>query len=115
MKSKPSVAIMVYGASDSGRDALTEEKYKDLATAFSSKGFTAKSILYNDEQAAELANVLPEFDAVLVWVTPIEQGNSRSKLDALLNEVSNKGCFVSTHPEVILKMGTKDVLYKTRD
>jgi hypothetical protein len=32
-----------------------------------------------------------------------------------LVEIANKGCFVSTHPDVILKMGTKDVLYKTKD
>src|SRR5687768_9536581 len=115
MKNNPSIAIMVYGVNDSGRDALTEEKYKDLATAFSSQGFTVKSVLYNDEQAGELANSLAAFDAVLIWVNPIEQGNDRKQLDALLTNIAAKGVFVSTHPEVILKMGTKDILYKTKD
>ena len=110
-----SVAIMIYGDSNSGRDALTEEKYKDLAIAFTSEGFEVRSVLYNDESADQLTIELLKYDAVLVWVNPIEQGNNRNRLDALLAEISNKGCFVSTHPEVILKMGTKDVLYKTRD
>lgn len=110
-----SVALMIYGDANSNRNALTEEKYKDLANAFSSEGINIESVLYNDGAAAKLATELLKFDAVLIWVNPIEQGNNRAKLDALLAEISDKGCFVSTHPEVILKMGTKDVLYKTKD
>lgn len=110
-----SVALLVYGDINSNRDALTEEKYKDLAIAFSSQGFTVRSISYHDGVADKLAIELLKFEAVLVWVNPIEQGNDRKNLDGLLAEISNQGCFVSTHPEVILKMGTKDVLYKTKD
>jgi hypothetical protein len=110
-----SVALMIYGDSNSYRDALTEEKYKDLAAAFSSNGFKVESVSYNDESADKSAIDLLRFDAVLVWVNPVEQGHDRKKLDSLLTGISNKGCFVSTHPEVILKMGTKDVLYKTKD
>jgi hypothetical protein len=109
------VALMIYGETNSGRNALTEEKYKDLATALSSHGFNAGSILYNDGSADKSAAELLKYDAVLVWINPIEQGHDRKRLDELLVETANKGCFVSTHPEVILKMGTKDVLYKTKD
>ena len=107
-------ALMIYGDINSGRNALTEEKYKDLAIAFSSEEFKIESVLYNDEASHKLADELLKYDAVLVWVNPIEQGNDRKRLDALLVDIANKGCFVSTHPEVILKMGTKDVLYKTK-
>ena len=110
-----SVALMIDGDVNSNRNALTEEKYKDLAIAFSSQGFNIESVSYNDIAAGKLSLDLLKFDAVLVWVNPIEQGNNRVKLDALLAEISNKGCFVSTHHEVILKMGTKDVLYKTKN
>ena len=74
---KNSVAIVVYGNINSARDALTEDKYKDLAEAFSSHGFSVKSVLFNDESRDQLLNELPEFDAVLVWVNPIEQGKDR--------------------------------------
>src|SRR5258705_9192203 len=109
------IAIMIYGEPGSSRNALTEEKYRDLATSFLSQGIEASSVLYNDEFAGELTNELLKYEAVLVWVNPIEQRKDRTKLDALLIDIANKGCFVSTHPEVILKMGTKDVLYKTRE
>ncbi len=115
MNKNPSLAIMVYGEGNSQRDALTEEKYRDLAAAFSSQGFDVRSVLYNDEQAEALADSLPAFDAVLVWVNPIEQGKDRKQLDALLTNIAARSCFVSAHPEVILKMGTKDILYKTKD
>jgi hypothetical protein len=50
-----------------------------------------------------------------VWCNPVEGGRDRSKLDAMLREVAASGVFVSTHPDIILKLGTKEVLYRTRD
>jgi hypothetical protein len=50
-----------------------------------------------------------------VWVNPIEGGRDRSILDNMLREVASSGVFVSTHLDVILKMGTKEVLFQTRE
>jgi hypothetical protein len=36
-------------------------------------------------------------------------------LDAMLREVATAGVFVSTHPDIILKLGTNEVLYQTRE
>jgi len=44
----------------------------------------------------------------------IEQGRDRSQLDPLLREASEAGVWVSAHPDVILKMGTKEVLVDTQ-
>jgi len=109
-----SIAILVYCDNNSTRDALTEEKYKDLARAFMDSGYRIKSFSYNDEKVNDVFKELSGFDAVLVWVNPIEQRNNRKMLDTMLDNVSRIGCFVSTHPEVILKIGTKDVLHKTK-
>jgi hypothetical protein len=114
LKERKSIAILIYGSKNSSKDALTEEKYKKLALAFLSQGYLVRSVLYSDEQAATLSETLATFDAILVWVNPIEQGNDRKRLDELLLEIASKGCFVSTHPDVVLKMGTKDILFKTR-
>jgi hypothetical protein len=46
-------------------------------------------------------------------VNPIEQGRDRSKLDPLLREAADAGVWVSAHPDVILKMATKQVLVDT--
>ncbi|HXV83798.1 MAG TPA: Cj0069 family protein, partial [Candidatus Binatia bacterium] len=50
-----------------------------------------------------------------VWVNPIQDGRNRSVLDSMLREVAAAGIFVSAHPDIILKLGTKEVLYRTRD
>ena len=42
-------------------------------------------------------------------------GRDRSVLNAMLADVASSGVFVSAHPEVIGKMGTKEVLYRTRE
>jgi hypothetical protein len=109
------IAFLIYGDSASTRNALTEEKYRELAETFSLQQFEVDSIVYNDESADQLFKRLLQYKAVLVWINPIEQGRDRKKLDALLIKLADGGCFVSAHPAVILKMGTKDVLYKTRD
>jgi len=41
--------------------------------------------------------------------------NTRGPLDAVLREVAGAGEFVSTRHDVIMKLGTKDVLADTRD
>src|SRR6187551_703694 len=102
-----SIALMIYGEQGSTRNALTEEKYKDLASYLTQKKFTTDSIVYNDSRASKFETELLKYKAVLVWVNPIEQGNDRTILDSLLKKLSAKGCFVSTHPDTILKMGTK--------
>ena len=39
---------------------------------------------------------------------------TREALDPLLREVAARGPWVSAHPDVILKMGVKEVLYRTK-
>jgi hypothetical protein len=46
-------------------------------------------------------------------VNPIQDGLDRSLLDPLLREVTDAGVWVSAHPDVILRMGTKEVLVDT--
>jgi hypothetical protein len=114
MKNK-SIALMIFGEPGSTRNAITEEKYRKLATHFIEKGFDVDSVLYNDTISDKLAKELPLYNVILVWVNPIEQQGDRKILDALLMKLSAQGCFVSAHPDTILKMGTKEVLYRIRE
>ena len=110
-----SIAFIVYGDDNSSRNALTEDNYKSLADALTESGFRIESILYHDSKAAHLESELERFDAALVWVNPImEQGMNRRSLDKLLVSISRKGVYVSAHPDIILKIGTKKVIYTTR-
>lgn len=109
-----SIAVVIYGEPGSPRNALTEEKYKKLVVNFIENGFLVDSVLYHDSVCDTLERELEDYDAILVWVNPIEQGNSRKLLDALLLKLSQNR-FVSAHPDAILKIGTKEILYTVRD
>jgi hypothetical protein len=92
-----------------------DNRFADLFHAFAVAGIDAQPAVYRDDFCAEVHNQLMQVDAVLVWVNPIQDGRDRSVLDAMLREVAAAGIFVSADPDVILKLGTKEVLYRTRD
>lgn len=111
----PQLAI-VYPGDATVRAAATREnnRFAALFEAFAAAGVAAHPVVYNDDQVAEARAQLLAVDGALVWVNPIEAGRSRATLDALLREVAAAGVMVSTHPDTILKLGTKDVLVATR-
>jgi hypothetical protein len=75
----------------------------------------AEPAVYDEEFADEVRAQLLRADGVLVWVNPLQDGiKTREALDPLLREVAERGPWVSAHPDVILKMGVKEVLYRTR-
>jgi hypothetical protein len=86
-----------------------------LVEAFERLSVATESVVFADDAVDEVRQQLLALDGVLVWVNPIQDGVNRAHLDALLREVSSRGVWVSAHPDVILKMGTKEVLFRTRD
>ena len=78
-------------------------------------GVRAEAVIYGDDRVDQVREQLLALNGVLVWVNPIEQGLDRSRLDPLLREVAGAGVFVSAHPDVIMRMATKRVLYDTRE
>jgi hypothetical protein len=82
--------------------------------ALAALGIQAEPAVYADEMADEVRQQLLGSDGVLVWVDPISEGQNRMKLDALLRDVASSGVWVTAHPDVILKMGVKEVLYRTK-
>jgi hypothetical protein len=88
--------------------------FDPLARAFAERGVTAVPVVYADDAIEEVRKDLLPLGAVLVWVDPIASGGDRTRLDALLRDVAARGVYVSSHPDVIRKMGTKEVLHRTR-
>ncbi|MEO6840347.1 MAG: Cj0069 family protein [Bradyrhizobium sp.] len=77
-------------------------------------GIDAEPAVFDELFAEEVREQLVTVGGVLVWVDPIHQGKTRAGLDQLLRDVSAQGSWVSAHPDIILKMGVKEVLYRTR-
>jgi Domain of unknown function (DUF6815) len=110
------LAILYPGDYETRTKSTAENnRFADLFRAFAAKGIHAEPAVYHDDLCAEVREQLMHVDGVLVWVNPIQDGRDRSILDSMLREVAAAGIFVSAHPDIILKLGTKEVLYRTRD
>ncbi len=114
--SRPRLAIL-YPGDRAARELSdpTQSRFTALFDAFEKAGIAAEPAIYGDDFRDEVLQQLMGVRGVLVWHNPIEGGRDRSQLDAMLREASSSGVFVSTHPDTILKLGTKDVLLAVRD
>ena len=109
------VAILWRGDEAARRSATPDtSRFKAVFAALADDGVEAEPVVYEDDVIDTVRAQLAAFDGVLVWINPIHEGRNRAHLDALLREVAARGVWVSAHPDVILKMGTKEVLHRTR-
>ncbi|MDX1992628.1 MAG: Cj0069 family protein [bacterium] len=110
-----SIAIVYPGDYETRRAATADNnRFTPLFYAFADLGVRVEPAVYHPDFQEEVYQQLLQVDGVLVWVNPIQDGHPRTVLDAMLREVAEAGIFVSTHPDIILRMGTKEVLYQTR-
>lgn len=112
------VAVVWWG--DAAARAAVQPETSRLKTIFASlerHGIIAEPAVWSDALTAEVRAQLMAVDGVLVWVNPIAtpDGDGRGMLDDLLRDVAGAGILVSAHPDVIAKMGTKEVLFRTRE
>jgi hypothetical protein len=109
------VALLWRGDRETRRTATPQNcRLSRVFEALCSLGIVAEPAVYADDMAYEVRAQLLEVDGVLVWADPISEGRTRVALDPLLREVASRGIWVSAHPDVILKMGVKQVLYRTK-
>ena len=110
------VAVVWRGDRETRQAATPQNnRYHRIFEELAALGITAEPAVFDEEFAAEVREQLLKADAVLVWVDPLSRGRTRAVLDPLLREVAASGRWVSAHPDVILKMGTKEILYRTRE
>jgi hypothetical protein len=111
----PRVALLWRGDPQAPAPAPEETRLRLIFAALAERGVAAEPVIYADEVANALETRLPGFDGVLVWVDPLSEGKDRARLDPLLRQLADAGVWVSAHPDVILKIGVKEILHRTRD
>jgi len=114
--SKPyKIAVLWRGDAEARRRATPQNnRFFRIFEELAALAIQAEPVVYDEDFADEVREQLLAADGVLVWVDPIHQGKTRTMLDPLLRDVAAHGPWVSAHPDVILKMGVKEVLYRTR-
>src|SRR3954452_22473710 len=109
------IAILWRGDAEARLHATSQNnRFYRVFEELAALGLLAEPVVYDEAFADEIRKQLLSVDGVLVWVDPIHYGKTRAMLDATLREVAGRGHWVSAHPDVILKMGVKEVLYRTR-
>ena len=93
---------------------LEDSRFARTAAALAEKGIAVEGAPYVADAVEELREQLMRVDGVLVWINPTVDGHDRTDLNLVLADVATSGVFVSAHPDAIAKMGTKDVLFRTR-
>ncbi len=115
-KSISQIAILYPGNYEIRQTATPENnRFAQVFRALADLGVKVEPAVYHDDFCEEVRQQLLQVDGVLVWFNPLEGGGDRTILNSLLREMAALNIFVSTHPDVILKMGTKEIIYRTRD
>src|ERR1041385_1065821 len=109
-----SVGVVWRGDPTDPDPELSETRLARVFEVLASRGLTAVPVVYDDVAVEQARRRLLSLDAALVWIDPIFNGARREVLDAMLRDVAAQGVWVSAHPDVIMRMGTKEVLHRTR-
>src|ERR1700689_3064847 len=113
---KPGRIALLWRGDQEARRAATPQnnRYNRIFEELAALGIEAEPAIYADDMADEGRGQLLGWAGGLVWVDPISDGQNRIALDALLRDVASRGVWVSAHPDVILNMGVKEVLHRTK-
>jgi hypothetical protein len=114
--SSPYRVAIVFPADPERRQktSLADSRFARTAAALAEQGMAVEGAPYLADAVEDLREQLMRVDGVLVWINPIVDGRDRTELNKVLADVAAAGIFVSAHPDVIAKMGTKEVLFRTR-
>ena len=109
------VAIVWRGDREARRSATPQNnRFHRVFEELAARGIDAEPAVFDELFADEVREQLMTVDGVLVWVDPLHDGKTRAVLDLVLRDVARRGPWVSAHPDVILAMGVKEVLHRTK-
>ena len=109
------IAIVWRGDREARRDATPQNnRFHRIFEELAAVGIDAEPAVYDEEFADEVREQLLASTACSSGsIRSIKARRGRRSI-ALLRDVAARGPWVSAHPDVILKMGVKEVLYRTK-
>ena len=113
-RKRPVIALWRGVPGEQPTDTRNYSRLGSILEALTDAGIAVEPVLYSEELHDEARARLRRAAGVLVWVDPLAGDRDRANLDALLRDISARGVWVSAHPDAIEKMGTKEVLVRTK-
>jgi hypothetical protein len=112
--SEPTRVAVVWRGDLQTRAAATPQnnRFYRVFEELNAIGICAEPAVYDEDSEDEVYEQLLRMDGVLVWVDPLHAGKTRAGLDELLRNVARRGPWVSAHPDVILKWGSRKFFTK---
>ena len=89
-------------------------RLQPIYDALAKIGVSPVPIAFSEESVDNARTQLLLCDGALTWVDPLTDGVDRTRFDTLLRDVWAQGVWVNARPDVILKMGVKEVLVRTK-
>lgn len=105
------VSIILYAKDLVQLDAKKEEKYRELALELEKNGYVVQTITWNGHNVDELYTSSKKAEVILIWVNPIHRNIEEGSFENYICDMSDRGKYISSHPEVIKKLGTKIILH----
>ena len=112
------VAVVWRGDARARAEACPEtSRFAAVFAALDRHGLAGEPAVWVEGQTDAFRAQLLATNAALVWVNPVAEdtGDVRAALDAVLRDMGAAGVLVSGHPDVIDRIGTKEVLVRTRE
>jgi len=109
---RPNAGVAIVVRSDDPQ--RTAERLQPIVAALAEVSVAGHLVTFDEDLPEALRDEVRDADGVLVWADPLTDRGPRTTLDILLSEIAGTGVWVSAHPDVIHRMGTKDVLVTTR-
>jgi len=100
---------------DRGKPLPEGSRLVPIVDALKGHDFAIEYAVWCEEAADEFRQQLLRCSGAIAWVDPLTGDRDRSRLDPILRDVAANGVWIGSHPDTILRIGTKQVLYDTRE
>ncbi len=106
------VSFLLYSQDKTDLDCFKLEKYMDLANYLAENNLSINTITWKKDNIEELYKLSRDTNAILVWINPVDRDIETGLFENYLRDMKNQGKYVSSHPDAVMKIGTKKVLYE---
>lgn len=114
-RKKSIVIFEVEGGNDKGPDGYRKDT-RPIQKSIEDQGWNCEILFYRDDwNADKRAYIINNFSGYISRVNPGNIPGGEQNYFSLLRDLSDNGLVGMSHPDLMVSLGAKDILYKLRD